>query len=103
MGGGKGCDPAQKKVTLANRTVSTDKWMVKLVKKKEVIIPPVVIHAGSEHSPEEKEIWKVFYRGVTRVCYRCYKEGHFSRDCQDNPLTMEHLTNNTEYEAGCLW
>ena len=95
---GKWGEVTQKQVTLANRTVTTDKWMVKLVQRKEIIIPPVVIHAGSVCSSEEKEIWKVYYRGMSRVCYKCFQEGHISRDSQDNPVTLEHLANNIEYE-----
>ena len=29
-------------------TFKTDKWTIKLVKKKDIVIPPVVLHAGSE-------------------------------------------------------
>ena len=42
--------------------VKTDKWFVKLVKKKGVEIPGVVLHLGSERSGEEREMWKIWYR-----------------------------------------
>ena len=92
-------DMSQKKTTYHNHTISTDKWMVKLVKKKEITIPPVVVHAGSTRSSDEREVWKVFYRGVVKVCYRCLKEGHLGRDCQDNPVSMEFLASQPEFEA----
>ena len=56
-------DMSQKKTTYHNHTISTDKWMIKLVKKKEITIPPVVVHAGSTRSSDEREVWKVFYSG----------------------------------------
>jgi hypothetical protein len=93
-------DMSQKKTTYQNHTISTDKWMIKLVKKKEVTIPPVVVHAGSTRSSDEKEVWKVFYRGVVKVCYRCLKEGHLGRDCQDiNPVSMEFLASQPQFES----
>ena len=49
-------------------TITTDKRVLKLVKKKEITMPPVVFHAGSDRSSEEREMWKVFYRGVIKVC-----------------------------------
>ena len=73
--------------------------MVKLVKKKDITIPPVVFHAGSDRSSEEREMWKVFYRGVIKVCYRCLKEGHLGRDCEDNPVTIEYLASQGVYEG----
>jgi hypothetical protein len=79
-------------------TFETDKWAIKLVKKKEIVIPPVVLHAGSERSCDERELWKVFYRGVIRVCYRCLKEGHMGRDCQNAPVTMEYLAGQAAFE-----
>ena len=32
------------------------------------------------------------------MCYRCLKEGHLGRDCQDNPVSMEFLASQAEYE-----
>jgi hypothetical protein len=87
------------KTEFHGHTITTDKWMVKLVKKKEITIPPIVFHAGSDRSSEEREMWKVFYRGVIKVCYRCLKEGHFGRDCEDNPVTIEYLASQVEYEG----
>ena len=79
-------------------TFETDKWTIKLVKKKDIVIPPVVLHAGSERSSEERELWKIFYRGVIKVCYRCLKEGHMGRDCQNAPVTMEYLAGQASFE-----
>ena len=36
---------------------------------------------------------------VVKVCYRCLKEGHLGRDCQDNPVSMEFLASQPEIEA----
>jgi hypothetical protein len=72
--------------------------MIKLVKNKDIVIPPIVFHAGSERSSEEREMWKVFYRGVIKVCYRCLKEGHLGRDCQDAPVSMEYLASQPDLE-----
>ena len=45
-------------------------------------------------------MWKVYYRGVPKVCYRCLKEGHLGRDCEDtNPVNMETLVTTPEFEA----
>ena len=45
-------------------------------------------------------MWKVYYRGVPKVCYRCLKEGHLGRDCEDtNPVNMEALVTTPEFEA----
>ena len=33
------------------------------------------------------------------MCYRCLKEGHFGRDCEDNPVTIEYLASQVEYEG----
>ena len=84
--------------THLGHTISTDKWTIKLVKKKDIVIPPVVIHAGSVRSCEEKEMWKVHYRGVVKVCYRCLKEDHLGRDCTDDPVTMEYLASQPAFE-----
>ena len=88
------------RIEFQGHSISTDKWMVKLVKRKEITIPPVVFHAGSERSAEERELWKVFYRGVIKVCYRCLKEGHLGRDCEEtNPVTIEYLASQAEFEG----
>ena len=88
------------KIEFQGHNISTDKWMVKLVKKKGITIPPVVFHAGSDRSSEERELWKVFYRGVIKVCYRCLKEGHLGRDCEEiSPVTLEYLASQAEYEG----
>ena len=84
--------------THLGHTISTDKWAIKLVKKKDIIIPPIVVHAGSDRSCEEKEMWKVHYRGVVKVCYRCLKEGHLGRDCSEAPVTMEYLASEPAFE-----
>ena len=49
-------------------------------------------------SSEERELWKIFYRGVIKVCYRCLKEGHMGRDCQNAPVTMEYLAGQASFE-----
>ena len=88
------------RIEFQGHSISTDKWMVKLVKKKGITIPPVVFHAGSDRSSEERELWKVFYRGVIKVCYRCLKEGHLGRDCEEtSPVTLEYLASQAEYEG----
>ena len=84
------------KCTINGHAMNTDRWSIKLVKNKDIVIPPVVIHAGSERSSEEREMWKVFYRGVIKVCYRCLKEGHLGRECQDAP--MEYLASQDAFE-----
>ena len=86
------------KCTINGHAMNTDRWSIKLVKNKDILIPPVVIHAGSERSSEEREMWKVFYRGVIKVCYRCLKEGHLGRECQDAPITMEYLASQDAFE-----
>ena len=92
-----------KRVTLSkypsNPNITSSKWQVKLVKRGGITIPPVVFHAGSERHWEEREMWKVYYRGVPKVCYRCLKEGHLGRDCEDNPVNMETLVTKLEFEA----
>ena len=40
-------------------SIKSDAWKVKLVKKKDVIIPPVLFHLGSEGSSDEREMWKI--------------------------------------------
>ena len=41
----------------------------------------------------------MFYRGVVKVCFKCLKESHFGRDCQDDPVSMEFLASQPELEA----
>ena len=53
----------------------------------------MVIHAGSERNAEEREMWKVFYRGVPKVCFRC-----LGRDCRDNLVSLEELASQACYE-----
>jgi hypothetical protein len=84
--------------TLHGHTFGTDKWEIKLVKNKEIVIPPVVFHLGSDRSSEEREKWKVSYRGMLKICYRCLKEGHLGRECQDNPVDIEQLASDAGYE-----
>ena len=45
---------SQGQITRHGKTVTLDKWQVKLVKKAGITIPPVVFHAGSERSSEER-------------------------------------------------
>ena len=71
--------------------VKTDKWFVKLVKKKGVEIPGVVLHLGSERSGEEREMWKIWYRGVPKVCYKCFKDGHVMRECGEKQVLAETM------------
>ena len=85
-------------LTLHGHTFGTDKWEVKLVKKKEIVIPPVIFHLGSDRSSEEREKWKVSYRGMPRICYRCLKEGHVGRECIDNPVDIEQLASDAAFE-----
>jgi hypothetical protein len=84
--------------TLHGHTFGTDQWEVKLVKNKEIVIPPVVFHLGSDRSSEEREKWKVSYRGMPRICYRCLKEGHVGRECMDNPVDIEQLASDAAFE-----
>ena len=84
--------------TLHGHTFGTDKWEVKLVKNKEIVIPPVIFHLGSNRSSEEREKWKVSYRGMPRICYRCLKEGHVGRECIDNPVDIEQLASDAAFE-----
>ena len=60
------------------------------MKNKDIVIPPVVLHLGSDRSSEERGKWEVFYRGMPKICYRCLKEG----DIAD----IQHLARNTVYE-----
>ena len=50
--------------------ITTDKWFVKIAKKRDVNIPGIVLHLGSERSGEEREMWKIWYRGVPKVCFK---------------------------------
>jgi hypothetical protein len=84
--------------TLHGHTFGTDQWEVKLVKNKEIVILPVVFHLGSDRSSEEREKWKVSYRGMPRICYRCLKEGHMGRECMDNPVDIEQLASDAAFE-----
>ena len=56
-------------------------------------IPGIVLRLGSERSGEEREIWKIWYRGVPKVCYGCLEEGHVMKDCQREQITLEDLEN----------
>ena len=81
--------------------IKTDKWFVKLAKKKEVNIPGVVLHLGSERSGEEREMWKIWYKGVPKVCFKCFKEGHVFKECREDQVladTMGNLTGIGEEE-----
>ena len=40
---------------------------------------------------EEREVWKVWYKGVPRVCYRCLQHGHILRDCKSAPVNLMSL------------
>ena len=84
--------------TLHGHTFGTDKWEIKLVRNKDIVIPPVVFHLGSDRSSEEREKWKVIYKGMPRICYRCLKEGHVGRECTDNPVDLEQLASNSIFE-----
>ena len=44
--------------------IKSDKWHVKLAKKKDIQIPGIVFHLGSERSGEEREMWKIWHKGV---------------------------------------
>ena len=68
--------------------IKTDKWFVRIAKKREVKIPGVVLHLGLERSGEEREMWKIWYKGVPKVCHKCFKVGHFMRDCRGAGLTL---------------
>ena len=39
--------------------IKLDQWKVKLAKARDVKIPGVVLHLGSERSGEEREMWKI--------------------------------------------
>ena len=73
--------------------IKTDKWFVKLVKKRELNIPGVVLHLGSERSGEEREMWKIWYRGVPTVCFKCFKEGHVMRECREEQVLADTMGN----------
>ena len=74
--------------------MKTDQWKVKLAKGKGVKIPGIVLHLGSERSGEEREMWKIWYKGVPKVCYSCLQEGHIMKDCQAKQITLEDLDNH---------
>ena len=81
--------------------IKTDKWFVKLAKKKEVNIPGVVLHLGSERSGEEREMWKIWNKGVPKVCFKCFKESHVFKECREDQVlgdTMGNLTGIGEEE-----
>ena len=71
--------------------IKTDKWFVKIAKKKDVKIPGVVLHLGSERSGEEREMWKIWYRGVPKVCFKCFKEGHIIKDCMEEQVLADTM------------
>jgi hypothetical protein len=62
------------------------------------VIPPVIFHLGSDRSSEEREKWKVSYRGMPRICYKCLKEGHVGRECMNNPVDIEQLASDATFE-----
>ena len=65
-----------------------------LVKNKDIVIPPVVLHLGSDRSSEEPGKWEVFYRGMPKICNRCLKEGDIAKK------TL--LTSSTWPEILCM-
>ena len=71
--------------------IRTDQWKVKLAKGRDVKIPGVVLRLGSERSGEEREMWKIWYKGVPKVCYGCLQEGHIKKDCQREQITLKDL------------
>ena len=73
--------------------MKTDAWQIKIIKKKDVVIPPIIWHLGSDRSGEDREMWKVFYRGVPRICYKCGSIAeHVARDCPSkSPLSLWSL------------
>ena len=73
--------------------IKTDVWKVKIIKNKDVQIPGIVSRLGSERHGEEREMWKVWYRGVPQVCYSCFQEGHVLRDCKARPVTLATLAS----------
>ena len=89
---------SKEEFTIHGQTISTGNWKLKLIKKNNIMIPPVVFHAGSERSSEEREMWEIFYRGVPKVCYQCLKPGHLGRDCREDPVNLEQLASQPEYE-----
>ena len=66
----------------------SDVWTVKLVKKPGVEIPGLVHHLLGL---EEREVWKIWYRGVPKVCYGCLQHGHIMRDCKAAPVSLDTL------------
>ena len=89
----------KEEITIQDQNIATGKWKIKLVKKEGIMVPPVVFHAGSERNSEEREMWEIFYRGVPKVCYRCLKPGHLGRECRDDPVNLEQLASQPEYEG----
>ena len=61
------------------------------MKKKGVEIPGVVLHLGSENSGEEREMWKIWYRGVPKVCFKCFKDGHVMRECGEKQVLADTM------------
>jgi hypothetical protein len=88
----------KEEITIQGQNIATGNWKIKLVRKKGIVVPPIVFHAGSERSSEEREMWEIFYRGVPKVCYRCLKPGHLGRECREKPVDLEQLASQPEYE-----
>lgn len=54
----------KEEITIQGQNIATGNWKIKLVRKEGIVVPPIVFHAGSERSSEEREMWEIFYRGV---------------------------------------
>ena len=81
-------DIAEGRVNNQNFSFKSDVWTVKLIKKAGVEIPGLVHHLLGL---EEREVWKVWYKGVPKVCYGCLQHGHIQSSCKIAPVTLDTL------------
>ena len=70
--------------------ISSSTWKVRMVRKQNAEIPAVIHHLMGWN---EREVWKIWYRGVPKVCYNCLQHDHIQRDCNANPVTLMALAS----------